>query len=376
MPSLQSNCGSWMAQVQGWQQHGLHMVLSKQTKGLFSSKYLSKIQDGKATSSPEVLTRRGAWEEAQVHANLMAASDAGHRAPIDSTPKVPSAGANHTGRVQSCTAAQAAACKVAVVNHLATMYNKSQENPQQPIAPLPHIETQIIPRETDQRRNADEAPQAELLADQGTTSAKDRGKKLAASVAEEHISSAPWHSPTDGSDHPKQLEGQEESGRGVERVTIPTAKRSRKRSSVEVHQKGSQRQRCKSAVHEDPDLETLQTPELAGVPKPRQYRDINTVTLELQVAEGLPRESPELSPAVGDERAGAVRQQDMLKRLATAEVKLVKRQMSDVKSRVNRHLCKLQSKLRKNKMTPKQALEWDVKHLEAVLADPDWVVAQ
>lgn len=184
----------------------------------------SKIQDGKATSSPEVLTRRGAWEEAQVHANLMAASDAGHRAPIDSTPKVPSAGANHTGRVQSCTAAQAAACKVAVVNHLATMYNKSQENPQQPIAPLPHIETQIIPRETDQRRNADEAPQAELLADQGTTSAKDRGKKLAASVAEEHISSAPWHSPTDGSDHPKQLEGQEESGRGVERVTIPTAK--------------------------------------------------------------------------------------------------------------------------------------------------------
>ena len=308
---------------------------------------------------------------------------------------------------------------------------------------------------------------------------------------------------------------------------------------------------------QDPDLETLQTPELAGVPKPRQYRDINTVTLELQVAEGLPRESPELSPAVGgqaqesasaddeeegatgllilrnqdwqqqqqpqqhsdqaeqqvaaqdnhnadrlnqqkqlfeaqldaqnvllkqsqqdaaekgerlaqetavlqalkleresyldlaiqqqghifaleqeaveqqqqaaqlwkkqqeehqqqqivaalkfktelskikkkrqasiaksrksrenlrtllaDERAGAVRQQDMLKRLATAEVKLVKRQMSDVKSRVNRHLCKLQSKLRKNKMTPKQALEWDVKHLEAVLADPDWVVAQ
>ena len=314
---------------------------------------------------------------------------------------------------------------------------------------------------------------------------------------------------------------------------------------------------------QDPDLGTLQTPGLAGVPKPRQYRDINTVTLELQLAQGLPRESQELSPALGgqaqesasadeeeegatglltlrnqewqpqqpqqqsdqaeqghhsqqaeqqvaaqdnhdahqvnqqkqlfqaqldaqkvllkesqqdaadkgerlaqetavlqalrletesyldlaiqqqehifaleqeaveqqqqaaqlqkqqqeehqqqqvaaalefneklsemkrkrqvsiaksrksrenlrtllaNERAGAVRQQDILERLAAAEVKLVKGQMSDVKSRVNRHLCKLQSKLRKNRMTPKQALEWDVKHLEAVLANPNWAV--
>ena len=305
---------------------------------------------------------------------------------------------------------------------------------------------------------------------------------------------------------------------------------------------------------QDPNLGSLQTPELAGVPKPRQYRDINTVTSELQVPEGLPQESQEaqeLSPAVGgqaqesasaneeeegatglltlrnqdwqpqqqsdqaeqqieaqdnhdadrlnqqkqlfqaqldvqkvllkesqqdaadrgerlaqetevlqaltleresyldlaiqqqehifaleqeaveqqqqaaqlqkqqqeehqqqqvaaalkfnaelselkrkrqvsiaksrksrenlrtllaNERAAAVRQQDMLERLAAAEVKLVKGQMSDVKSRVNRHLRKLQSKLRKNRMPPKQALEWDVKHLEALLADPNWAV--
>ena len=77
---------------------------------------------------------------------------------------------------------------------------------------------------------------------------------------------------------------------------------------------------------------------------------------------------------LANERAGAVRQQDTLERLAAAEVKVVKRQMSDVKSRVNRHLCKLQSKLSKNRMTPEQALEWDVKHLEAVLDDPNWVV--
>jgi len=81
-----------------------------------------------------------------------------------------------------------------------------------------------------------------------------------------------------------------------------------------------------------------------------------------------------LRTLLANERAGAVRQQDTLERLAAAEVKLVKGQLSDVKSRVNRHLCKLQSKLRKNRMTPKQALEWDVKHLEAVLADPNWAV--
>ncbi|KAL0030234.1 hypothetical protein WJX77_004372 [Trebouxia sp. C0004] len=393
----------------------------------------SEIQDNKATSSPEVLTRREAWEEAQVHANLLAVSDAGYRAPIDSTPK---------------------ACY------------------------------------------------------------------------------------------------QEENGLGVGHVDIPTAKRSRKRSSVDVYQKGSQRPRRKSAVHEDPGLGPLQTPGLAGVPKPRQYKDINSVTSKLQVADGSPRESQEVNPAVrgeaqksasadedeegatglltlrnqdwqqqqaqshwadqqleaqdnhdadqlnqqkqlfqaqldvqnellresqqdaadkgkrlaqetamlqasrleresyldlaiqqqeqifaleqeaverqqqaaqlqkqqqeehqqqqvaaalkfkaqlserkrkrrvsiaksrksrenlrtllANERASAVRQQDMLERLAAAEVKLVKGQMSDVKSRMNRHLCKLQSKLKKNRMTPKQALEWDVKHLEAVLADANW----
>ena len=50
---------------------------------------------------------------------------------------------------------------------------------------------------------------------------------------------------------------------------------------------------------QDPDLGTLQTPELAGIPKPRQYRDINTVTSELQVAGRSPRESQELVFAVG-----------------------------------------------------------------------------
>ncbi len=182
----------------------------------------SKIQDNKATSSPELLARRAAWEEAQVHANAMAVSDAGHRAPIDATPKVPSsappsipsavpsaapsAGATQSDMVQSRTAAQAAACKVAVVNHLVTMYNESQENPQEPAAPPSQIETQIITRETDQSRNADKAQQAEQLPGQGTSSVGDKGKKSAASVAEEHISEAPRHSPIDGSDHPNQPE--------------------------------------------------------------------------------------------------------------------------------------------------------------------------
>ncbi|DBA76323.1 TPA: hypothetical protein ACH3X1_010035 [Trebouxia sp. C0004] len=515
----------------------------------------SEIQDNKATSSPEVLTRREAWEEAQVHANLLAVSDAGYRAPIDSTPKVPSAGATQGDRVHSCTAAQAAACKVAVVNHLATMYSESQDIPEGPDAPPTYIQTHIIATETDQRTIAQEARQSDpaaagLLPGQGTSKAGDTGKKSAASVAEERISEAPCHSLIDGSDHPNQPEDQEENGLGVGHVDIPTAKRSRKRSSVDVYQKGSQRPRRKSAVHEDPGLGPLQTPGLAGVPKPRQYKDINSVTSKLQVADGSPRESQEVNPAVrgeaqksasadedeegatglltlrnqdwqqqqaqshwadqqleaqdnhdadqlnqqkqlfqaqldvqnellresqqdaadkgkrlaqetamlqasrleresyldlaiqqqeqifaleqeaverqqqaaqlqkqqqeehqqqqvaaalkfkaqlserkrkrrvsiaksrksrenlrtllANERASAVRQQDMLERLAAAEVKLVKGQMSDVKSRMNRHLCKLQSKLKKNRMTPKQALEWDVKHLEAVLADANW----
>ncbi len=202
----------------------------------------SAINGNQATSSPELLTRRAAWEEAQVHANAMAVSDAGHHAPIDATPKVPSsapssvppavpsalpsalpsavpsavisavpsagasAGASQSNMVQSCTAAQAAACKVAVVNHLATMYNESQENREEPAAPPSHIETQIITREAHQSRNADKAQQAEQLPGQGTSSVGDKGKKLAASVAEEHISEAPRHSPIDGSDHPNQPE--------------------------------------------------------------------------------------------------------------------------------------------------------------------------
>lgn len=184
----------------------------------------SEMNDNKAKSSPEVLARREAWEEALVNANLMAVSDAGHRAPIDSKPEVPSAGTTQSDRVQSCTAAQAAACKVAVVNHLATMYSESQENPQDPAAPPSHVETKIITRETYQGRHIYEAQQAEQLPDQGTSSAGDKGKKLAAAVAQEHISKAPCHSPIDGSYHPNQPEDQEDSARGVEPVTIPTAK--------------------------------------------------------------------------------------------------------------------------------------------------------
>ncbi len=224
----------------------------------------SKIQANTATSSPEVLARRAAWEEAHVHANSMAVSDAGHRAPTDATPKVPSsvpssipsaapsavpsalpsavpsavpsAGATHSDMVQSCTAAQAAACKVAVVNRLATMYNESQENPEEPAAPPSQIETQIIARETHQSRNADKPQQAEQLPGQGTSCVGDKGKKLAAPVAEEHISEAPCHSPIDGSDHPNQPEdhpnqpedhpNQPEDQEGNGRVfgRVPTAK--------------------------------------------------------------------------------------------------------------------------------------------------------
>ncbi len=195
----------------------------------------SDINNNKATSSPEILARRAAWEEAHVHANLMAVSDAGHRAPIDATPKVPSsapfsvpsaipsavsAGATQSNMVQSCTAAQAAACKVAVVNHLVTMYNESQENPEELAAPPSHIETQIITRETDECRGTGKSQQAEQLPGQGSSSVGDKG--LAVSVAEEHINGAPCHSPIAGSDHPNQPEDQEGNGRVFGRV--PTAK--------------------------------------------------------------------------------------------------------------------------------------------------------
>ena len=86
------------------------------------------------------------------------------------------------------------------------------------------------------------------------------------------------------------------------------------------------------------------------------------------------RSRENLRSLLADERAGAVRQRDTLERIAAADVKLMQRQMSDVKSRVNRHLCKLQSKRRKNRMTPNQTLEWGVKHLGAVLGDPNWAV--
>ena len=86
------------------------------------------------------------------------------------------------------------------------------------------------------------------------------------------------------------------------------------------------------------------------------------------------RSRENLRSLLADERAGAVRQRDSLERIAAADVKLMQRQMSHVKSRMNRHLCKLRSKLRKNRMTPKQTLEWGVKHLGAVLADPNWAV--
>ena len=87
------------------------------------------------------------------------------------------------------------------------------------------------------------------------------------------------------------------------------------------------------------------------------------------------RSREDLQTLLADERAGAVRQRITLERRAAAEVKLVKGQMSDVKSRMNRHLCKLQSKLSKIRTAPKQTLEWGVQHLEAVLADPKWLVA-
>ncbi len=103
--------------------------------------------------------------------------------------------------------------------------------------------------------------------------------------------------------------------------------------------------------------------------------ELSEMKRKRQVSIAKSRKSREnLRTLLANERAGAVRQQDIFERLAAAEVKLVQRQMSEVKSRMNRHLCKLQSRLRKNTMTPKQALEWDVKHLEAVLADPNWVV--
>ncbi len=86
------------------------------------------------------------------------------------------------------------------------------------------------------------------------------------------------------------------------------------------------------------------------------------------------RSRENLQTLLANERTGAVRQQDTIERLAAAEVKLVKGQLSHVQSRMNRHLRKVQSQLRKNRMTPKQALDWGVQHLEAVLADPQWLV--
>ena len=95
---------------------------------------------------------------------------------------------------------------------------------------------------------------------------------------------------------------------------------------------------------------------------------------QVSIAKGK-KSRENLQTLLAGARAGAVRQQDTLEQLAAAEVKLAKGQLSHVKSRMNRHLRKLQSKLRKNRMTPKQALEWGVRHLEAVLADPKWLEA-
>ncbi|KAL0030233.1 hypothetical protein WJX77_004372 [Trebouxia sp. C0004] len=443
----------------------------------------SEIQDNKATSSPEVLTRREAWEEAQVHANLLAVSDAGYRAPIDSTPK-----ACYQVREPAKPETQA----------------RSQQHLWQKSASARHHVTVssmdlIIPTSLRIRRKM----------------VSELGMLI------------------------YQL--QRGAANGLQWMCI--------RRAVNGHAASLQFMRSVPPL-EDPGLGPLQTPGLAGVPKPRQYKDINSVTSKLQVADGSPRESQEVNPAVrgeaqksasadedeegatglltlrnqdwqqqqaqshwadqqleaqdnhdadqlnqqkqlfqaqldvqnellresqqdaadkgkrlaqetamlqasrleresyldlaiqqqeqifaleqeaverqqqaaqlqkqqqeehqqqqvaaalkfkaqlserkrkrrvsiaksrksrenlrtllANERASAVRQQDMLERLAAAEVKLVKGQMSDVKSRMNRHLCKLQSKLKKNRMTPKQALEWDVKHLEAVLADANW----
>ncbi|KAL0048583.1 hypothetical protein WJX82_006399 [Trebouxia sp. C0006] len=176
----------------------------------------------------------------------------------------------------------------------------------------------------------------------------DKGKKSAASVTDKHSSEAPCPSPSDESNHPKQPVDQQENGddtRGVKK-----RKRSRKPSSVDVHRKGSQRQRCQSASCKDPEQSPSQIPGLAGIPKPQRYRDINTLTMELRLADSLPRKPQEPGRAVGgqpQERVSAEKGATTL----------------------------LSSKLRNNRMTPKQALEWGVRHLEAVLADPKWLEA-
>jgi len=121
-------------------------------------------------------------------------------------------------------------------------------------------------------------------------------------------------------------------------------------------QEGQQKQQIAAALRFKAKLRDMKQKRRKSIAKSRRSREI-------------------LRTLLADERTSAVRQQDKLQRLAAAEVKLVKGQLSHVKSRMNRHLRKLHSKLRKNRTTPKQTLEWGVQHLEAVLVDPQWLTA-
>ncbi len=138
-------------------------------------------------------------------------------------------------------------------------------------------------------------------------------------------------------------------------------------------EQGAVDQQQQAAQLQEQQQEEHQQQQVAAALKFKAELSVMKRKRQVSIAKGK-KSRENLRTLLADERAGAVRQQDTLERLAAAEVKLVKGQMSHVKSRMNRHLCKLQSKLRKNRMTPKQTLEWGVQHLEAVLADPKWLV--
>ncbi|DBB04310.1 TPA: hypothetical protein ACH3X1_012805 [Trebouxia sp. C0004] len=538
---------------------------------------LSNVQNSMLGLSvlPELTNRRNAWEQAHGLAAQSSAWPSEHSEEVaHSQPNDPAVDDDKavSNVAPSIAAPEAAACELSTVDRSPSLIsNRSLDNATAEEPATDHLQTPSIVQKCCKRYQR--AGMSSLSADESnsrlldceTSHDRDKGKKSAASVTDKHISEVPRPNPSDESGHPKQPGDQQENGDGTGRVKKLTGRRSRKRSSVDVHQKSSQRQRCQSASRKDPEQSPLQAPGLAGVPKPQRYRDINTLTMELRLADRLPRECQNFGHAVGgrpqesvpaaegatrllsvctkgrqpqqqlrqqpqqqpdqpeqgnhsrqadqqteaqghhdahrlnqqkqlfqaqldaqnallkefqqdaadkgerlaqetaalqalrleresyldlaiqqqehifvleqeaverqqgaaqlqqqqqeeqqkqqiaaalkfkaelrvmkqkrrvsitknrksrdnlrtllaDERAGAVRQQDALERLAAAQIKLVKGQLSYVKSRTNRHLCKLQSKLNKNRTTPKQTLEWGVQHLEAVLADPKWLL--
>ncbi|KAL0027636.1 hypothetical protein WJX79_004414 [Trebouxia sp. C0005] len=306
---------------------------------------LSMVQSNMLSPSvlPELTRRRKAWEQAHSLAaqrSVWSAEQSEEAARSQASPRAVNTAEASTA--PSIAAAETAACDLFTVNCPLSLISSSSLDDDPAEEPATgHLQTPSIvhnrckhyERAGMSSVSADESDSR--LLDQETSHIQDKGKKSAAFVTDKHINEAPCPSPSDKFHHPKQLGDQQENGDGTGGVKKLTRKRSRKQSAVDVHQKGSQRQRRKSASSKNPKQSPLQTPELAGVPKPQRYRDINALILELQLADTLPRESHEVGHAVGgppQERASAeegptrllnvrtqIRQQDKLERLAAAE---------------------------------------------------------